>query len=240
MFTIRAEDGMENPSDITRTISSNFVSDVNATSSSGPADVLGSYTATYTGDFTERTLTKEATIRVMGYLYLSQVTDVFDFGNQQVTGSTQTYWPDRRVYDASETPADPEWTAPGSTDIVVTDTRGDGLTWDLSVREVTPLTDTVNNRTLSEMMYYQNSSASTPQAITSAGIDILSASNGVYTSADYIENYNVTSGFTLPSSGTVVEGWSDGEKGVQLTLPSDAQRTGSYSGTLEWTLTYTP
>ncbi|MHC5247473.1 WxL domain-containing protein [Enterococcus sp. LJL90] len=221
-FTILASDGLETEA----TMDPQYITDVSSVT--GPADVPVSYTATYTGEFTERTLTKPVTVRVMGYLYLSQVTDVFDFGNQEVTGTTQTYWPTRRVYDASETPADPEWTAPGSTDIVVTDTRGDNLTWDLSVKEITPLTDTTSNRTLSEMIYYQNSATTTPEAITATGISILTASNGLSGTADYTENYDVTSD------------WTNGEKGIQLTLPSDAQRTGSYSGTLEWTLTYTP
>ncbi|WP_265456015.1 WxL domain-containing protein [Enterococcus sp. HY326] len=224
VFTIRAEDGMENPSDITRTISTNFVNDVNATSSIGPVDVKGSYTATYRGDFAERTLTKDAAIRVMGHLYLSEVTDVFDFGAQKVTGSEQTYWPDREAYDATEDPNGER----GWTNIVVTDTRGDNLTWDLSVKELNPLTDTLNNRTLPEMLHYQDSATAIPKPITDVGVNVLSASNGEYSKPEYIEDYDVTSD------------WVKGEKGVQLTLPSSAQRTGSYSGTLEWTLSFTP
>lgn len=178
------------------------------------------YTATLTEETKERTLELGVNVRIVGEITFAEVTDVFDFGNQKVTGTKETYWPNREK--------DTETPGRGHADIVIKDTRGDNLTWNLSVRELVPLTDANNNRTLAGLIYYQSSENATPVPIPSdVALLVQSSSNGI-PGTDYIENFDVT------------ESWETGKKGVQLTLPPEAQRAGSYKGELEWTLSYTP
>ncbi|MHC5372212.1 WxL domain-containing protein [Enterococcus sp. LJL120] len=209
------------------TMDPKFLEDVK----NGP--VLTGIPVTYTAkkltgtDSEELNLTVEVT--VMGSIYLSQVTDVFDFGSQTTSLNEQTHWPTLRGFTSEEDPNSQR----GWSDIVVTDTRGDNQTWKLSVKEKDPLTSSDGKVDLEDTLYFQMPAIGdvdpieTP--ITPDFLPVISGSNGLHGSADYQESVTVTNGWGESSN-----------KGIKLVVPFSQQIVGDYSGSLEWTIEFGP
>lgn len=189
-----------------------------------PTEVPIIYTATYGDGDDAVTIEKPVTITITGAIYLSQITDSFDFGTQEVTfGETSIYWPERIAHDESK---DPEGKR-GWTDIVVTDTRGDNVEWELSVRETLFLTDPETNRRLEGVLYFTDTETGIDHPLSDVSFNLMKASNGEYGST-YEENYIVTSS------------WKNDTKGIRMMVPPSHQVVGTYEGELEWELTYAP
>lgn len=181
-----------------------------------PADTIttinGTTSATvkqldYVNLLNSETVTKSVDLAITGDISLSQRPEVIDFGTLVTNGEEQTLWGKK------------------DQDVVVSDSRGDGLDWMLSVAESTPLKSS-EGHDLAGLLYYEDG-LGTKTKISTAGVPVVTDNNGLY-GTTYHKDYNATND------------WVTQTKGIQLTVPADKQFEGTYAGELTWTVTYSP
>ncbi|MBP1040039.1 hypothetical protein I6N95_03335 [Vagococcus sp. BWB3-3] len=181
-----------------------------------PADTIttinGTTSATvkqldYVNLLNSETVTKSVNLAITGDISLSQRPEVIDFGTLVTNGEEQTLWGKK------------------DQDVVVSDSRGDGLDWMLTVAESTPLKSS-EGHDLAGLLYYEDG-LGTKTKISTAGVPVVTANNGLY-GTTYHKDYNATND------------WVTQTKGIQLTVPADKQFEGTYAGELTWTVTYSP